>query len=92
MARGFILQAAKKWPEAAEVFLKVVDQLPEDSEDKLLAQEQHGWCLAESGEPEAATEELQAVLDRISIREGQELSKARVSWRLGVCLWRLRGK
>ena len=92
MARGFVFQAAKKWSEAADVFLKVVELLPDDNEHRAAAQEEHAWCLAEAGEPEAAIDELQSVLDLLALLDGQEPKKARVCWRIGACFWRLQGK
>lgn len=91
MGRGYVLQTAQKWADAAELFLKVTEQLPDDVDLGLVAREQHAWCLAEGGELDVAVEELQSVLDRLEDLDGYEERKARVWWRLGQCYWRLGG-
>ena len=91
MSRGYVLKAAQKWDEAAQAFLSVAEQLTGDVDIGLAAQEEHAWCLAEQGEIEVATEELQAVLDSLEVLKGIGVRKAKVWWRLGVCYWRLGG-
>lgn len=92
MARGFIMQAAGKFADASEVFLAVPKWETDDNKNIYSAREEYGWCLAEMGELESAAHELRGVLDKLELSDGQEIKKARVCWRLGVCLWRLGGE
>ncbi|EJD03262.1 TPR-like protein [Fomitiporia mediterranea MF3/22] len=91
MGRAYVFQASRRWDDAAELFLNVVNQLPDDVEVGLVAKEEHAWCLVERAEPalDVAVEELQFVLNRIEPLDGYEQRKARVWWRLGQCYWRL---
>lgn len=91
MGRGYVLQASRKWSEAASAFLAVTEHASDDIDIGLRAREEHVWCMAEEGETEVAAEELQAVLDELETFEGNDVRKARVCWRLGVCYWRLGG-
>lgn len=93
MGRGYVLQAARKWNEASELFLKVADQLPDDVDVGLVAKEEHAWCLVEKEVPELdiAIKELQSILDQVEALDGYEQRKARLWWRLGQCYWRLEG-
>lgn len=94
MGRGYVLEAACKWDEAANLFLKVSSQLRDDVDVGLVAREQHAWCLIQKEPPEldTAIAELQSVLDQIEALDGYEERKARVWWRLGQSYWRLGGK
>ncbi|KAL5485002.1 SKI3 [Sanghuangporus weigelae] len=91
MGRGYVLEAARKWNEAADLFLKVAIQMRDDVDVGLVAREQHAWCLIEKEQPELETAiaELQSVLDQIEVLDGYEERKARLWWRLGQCYWRL---
>ncbi|KAL5507335.1 SKI3 [Sanghuangporus vaninii] len=91
MGRGYVLEAAGKWNEAADLFLKVASQLRDDVDVGLVAREQYAWCLIEKEQPELETAiaELQSVLDQIEALDGYEERKARLWWRLGQCYWRL---
>lgn len=91
LARAYILQAARKWSDAADLFLRVADLLEDDINLGLAAREEHAWCLSEQGENEAAIDELTHVLERLKESDGYEERKARVCWRLGLCHWRLGG-
>ena len=94
MGRGYVFEAARKWNDAAELFLRVVNQLPEDLDVGLVAKEEYAWCLAEKEDCEldAALAELKTVLDQLGPLDGYEERKARLWWRLGQCFWRRGGK
>ena len=94
MSRGYVFKAARRWDEAADLFHRVAEQLPDDVDIGLVAREEHAWCLAEKEEPnlDIAIEELNSVLDQVEGFDGYDQRKARVWWRLGQCYWRAGGK
>lgn len=92
MGRGYVLQAANKWEDAAKLFKIVADQAPNDIETGLVAREEHGWCMVQLGRVDEALQELQEVLDELEQVEGYETRKARLWWRVGQCYWRLGGE
>ena len=92
LARGFILQHAKKWADAAEVFARVAKLDPEGLDHGLRAQEEHAWSEANFGELQAAADELRDVIAVQDQLEGREEDKARAWWRLGRCFWEMGGE
>lgn len=93
MGRAYIRETAKQWQEAAALFDKVSDLLPEDTKVGLRSREEYGWCLCHSGEVQSAIAVLQVVLDSLkAIEEDRSLDVARCLWRLGTCHWDLDGE
>ncbi|CDO72766.1 hypothetical protein BN946_scf184994.g19 [Trametes cinnabarina] len=89
MARGFVLQHAKRWEDAAELFGKIIRLKPDDADIASRAKEEHAWCAAMSGQLQAATEELREVIGELEAIEGHEEDKARCWWKLGRCYWEM---
>lgn len=92
MGRAYVLQFAKKWPEAANLFNEVVELLPEDVDDSLRAQEELAWCNAQSGDADGGSARLKEVLKILDSLENREVDQARCWWKLGKCLWDIGGK
>ncbi len=91
MGRGYILQAAKRWRDAATLFLQVYNEVDEEDALKHGALEEHAWSVLHDGESDTAIAELQQVRDSLEDGGGNEEAKARVWWRLGECFWRYGG-
>ena len=87
MSRGFILEHAKKWPEAEAIFAKVAQLDPEGVDHGLRAKEEHAWSEAMCGKLQAAVDELRDVISALDELEGREEDKARAWWRLGRYHW-----
>ncbi|KAI0082004.1 TPR-like protein [Panus rudis PR-1116 ss-1] len=87
MGRAYVLQYAKKWSDAAELFSRVVQLIPDDMDDGLRAREELAWCKAQSGDPDGGAKALREVLDTLDTLEGREHDQARCWWRLGKCYW-----
>ncbi|OJT10137.1 Superkiller protein 3 [Trametes pubescens] len=92
MGRGFILQYAKRWEEAAEFFSKVVKLQPEDFDQASRAKEERAWCLAMCGRLQESADEMREVIDALENIEGHEEDKARCWWKLGRCYWQMGDK
>ncbi|KAI0371043.1 TPR-like protein [Pilatotrama ljubarskyi] len=89
MGRGFVLQHAKKWSDAEELFGRVVKLNPEDFDQASRAKEERAWCMAMRGELQKAADELREVIGELDELEGHEEDKARCWWRLGRCYWEM---
>ncbi len=89
MSRGFILEHAKKWPEAGAIFAKVAQLDPDGVDHGLRAKEERAWSEAMCGKLQAAADELQNVISVLDDLGGREEDKARAWWRLGRCHWEL---
>src|SRR6266403_5195215 len=63
MGRGYILQRAGKWAEAASCFSRVPDGHPEETRDSIRAQEEHAWCQVQLNCMETAIAELRTVIE-----------------------------
>ncbi|OSD01253.1 TPR-like protein [Trametes coccinea BRFM310] len=87
LARGFVLQYAKRWEDAAELFAKVVRLNPDDLDAASRAKEECAWCIAKCGDLQAAADELRQVINDLEGIEGHEEDKARCWWKLGCCYW-----
>lgn len=92
LARGFVLQYAKRWEDAAELFAKVVRLNPDDLDAASRAKEECAWCIAKCGDLQAAADELRQVINDLEGIEGHEEDKARCWWKLGCCYWDMGGK
>lgn len=91
MGRGFILQYAKRWDEAADLFSKVVQLDPEDLDQGGRAKEERAWSIAMCGKQQEAADELRAVIGTLEEVEGHDDEKARCYWKLGRCYWEMGG-
>ncbi|KAI0644651.1 TPR-like protein [Trametes meyenii] len=89
MSRGFVLQYAKRWDDAAQLFARVVKQEPEDLDKIYRAREELAWCNVMLGQLHTAADELRQVIDALEELEGREEDKARSWWRLGRCYWEM---
>lgn len=86
------MQAAKRWRDAATLFLQVYNKVDDSDALKDGALEEHAWSILHNGEADAAITELQQVRDNLEDLDGNEEAKARVWWRLGECFWRSGGE
>ena len=91
MGRGYVLQAAGKWQDAAGSFDVVANKEPEGIDTGLVAKEEHAWCLIRLNRLQPAADEFQQVLDALEEVDGYETRKARLWWRLGHCYWEMGG-
>lgn len=92
MGRAFILQEAKKWNEAATLFARVGDLLPDDLNEGLRAKEENAWCLCHFKGPEIGIAPLQDILKTLKDQDDRSEDTARCLWRLGKCYWNLGGR
>ncbi|KAL0956081.1 hypothetical protein HGRIS_002250 [Hohenbuehelia grisea] len=90
MGRAFILQASKKWKEAAQGFSKVVELGPEEEVVRLHAAEELAWCRGLSENPNQGIDALKVVLEQYP--EDWSADRARCLWRIGKCYWNLDGE
>jgi superkiller protein 3 len=91
MGRGYVLQGAGKWPEAASCFSRVPDGHPEESHDSIRAQEEHAWCQVQLNHMEMAIAELRAVIELLENENDSDEDKSRCWWRLGRAYWEMGG-
>lgn len=89
LGRAAILQAEEKWIEAKTVYLRVIDILPEDENDRLRAVEEAAWCLFQCGQFVDALTSLQSTLVSLNDLPGRETDRARCLWRIGQCYWNI---
>ncbi|KAI8969575.1 TPR-like protein [Trametes punicea] len=89
MGRGFVLQHAKRWDDAAKLFTKVIRLNPEEFDVAIRAKEEHAWCEAMCREYQAAVDELREVINNLDDFEGHDEDKARCWWKLGRCYWEM---
>lgn len=87
MGRGYILQAASTWDQAAAVFNQVSSLLPGNMETGLRAREEIAWSKYQLGRYDESLQELQQVLETLEDLEGDHLNheRARCLWRIGKC-------
>ncbi|KAH9947609.1 TPR-like protein [Amylocystis lapponica] len=87
MGRAYVLQHARKWTEAGELFERVAQLLPDDLDQGLRAKEEQAWCRAMNHDLEGGANALQEVLAVLDAVEDREDDQARCWWRLGRCYW-----
>ena len=92
MGRGFILQYANKWSEAASIFSRVMVLDPESVDHGLRAKEERAWSEMMCDDLQAAADELRGVIEALDELEGRDEDKARSWWRLGRCHWEMGGE
>lgn len=91
MGRAYILQHSERWLDAETLFAKVHGLLPTDVDEGLRAQEEQAWSIAQQGNLEAASLELQHVRVTLDELDGRGVDQARCWWRLGKCYWDMGG-
>jgi len=92
MGRGYVLQRAGKWLEAASCFSRVSDGHPEETRDCIRAQEEHAWCQVQLNRIDVAITELGTVIELLENEENSDESKSRSWWRLGRAYWEMGGE
>ncbi|KAK0197963.1 superkiller protein 3 [Armillaria mellea] len=63
MGRAYVLEQANKWEDAADLFSRVHELLPDDLDNGLRAKEEHAWCRSRTGAFDFAVAALKEVLD-----------------------------
>jgi superkiller protein 3 len=97
MGKGYVLEHAGRWQEAADSFERALkqDSLPESK--RIEAREERAWSLVKARRLEEGEDELRKVI-LLREEEGEETEDvdddaiARIWWRLGKCLWYKGGK
>ncbi|KAJ7782973.1 TPR-like protein [Mycena metata] len=89
MGRGYILQYDKRWDDAAELFGRVSDLLPDDLQPGIRAKEEQAWCQSQAGGFEAGIQGLEDTLAVLMEAEGVDEDCARCLWRIGKSYWDL---
>ncbi|KIY73049.1 superkiller protein 3 [Cylindrobasidium torrendii FP15055 ss-10] len=92
MARAYIMQEAKNWQEAAELFEQVAATHEDDPSNGILAKEEAAWCKAQLGERVYAVSVLKEVFEYMDTLADFGSEIARCLWRIGVCLWDMGGE
>ncbi|KAH7108181.1 TPR-like protein [Auriculariales sp. MPI-PUGE-AT-0066] len=87
LARGYVLQSAQMWEKALNIFNHAARQSGDTEDNHLEAAEESGWCLANLKRFDEAEASLCAVLETVRDLDNREEQKARLSWRIGRCLW-----
>ncbi|KAF7375997.1 Antiviral protein [Mycena sanguinolenta] len=87
MGRAYVLQHEKRWDDAAELFSRVSDLLPEDLELGIRAKEEHAWCQSQAGEVEVGIQGLEDTLAVLMELEDAKDDCARCLWRIGKSYW-----
>ena len=92
MGRGYVLQSAGKWLEAASCFSRVSDSHTEETRDIIRAQEEHAWCEVQLNHLDEAVAELRTVIELLENEEDSDADKSRSWWRLGRAHWKMGGE
>ena len=92
MGRGYVLQRAGKWREAASCFSRASDVHPEGIRDNIRAQEEHAWCQVQLNHIDTAITELRTVIELLENEKDSDEDKSRCWWRLGKAYWEMGGK
>ncbi|KAJ7668399.1 TPR-like protein [Mycena polygramma] len=87
MGRAYILQHDKRWNDAADLFSRVSDLLPDDLQLGIRAREELAWCQSQSGELQAGIQGLEDVLAVLAELEDADAECARCLWRIGKSYW-----
>lgn len=92
MGRGYVLQGAGKWLEAASCFSRASNSQPEETRDSIRAQEEHAWCEVQLNHLDKAITELRTVIELLDNEEDSNEDKSRSWWRLGRAYWEMGGQ
>jgi len=87
LASGYVSQAAGQWSNAQQRFDRAAELTNGDDDLHLEASEEAGWCLVHLKKFAEAEQRLRGVLDVVKDMEERDEQKARLSWRVGRCLW-----
>ncbi|KAJ6593707.1 TPR-like protein [Mycena capillaripes] len=87
MGRAYILQSDKRWDDAAELFARVSDLLPDDLQLGIRAKEELAWCQSQSGALQAGIQGLEDALAVLTEVEDADVECARCLWRIGKSYW-----
>ncbi|KAJ7251764.1 TPR-like protein [Mycena haematopus] len=87
MGRAYILQHEKRWDDAAELFARVSDLLPEDLALGIRAKEEYAWCKSQAGELQSGIQGLEDALAVLTELEDAKDDCARCLWRIGKSYW-----
>jgi superkiller protein 3 len=91
MGRGYVLQRAGKWLEAASCFSRVSGH-SEETRDSIRAQEENAWCQVQLNRIDAAITELRTVIELLENEKDSDEDKSRCWWRLGRAYWEMGGE
>ena len=83
MGRGYIMQAARKWEDAARSFQQVASLLPDDLHEGLRAREEDAWCKIQAQDAETGEKILRQVTEILDNEAGRKEDSARAWWRSG---------
>ncbi|KAF5386053.1 hypothetical protein D9615_002427 [Tricholomella constricta] len=89
MGRAYILQAAGKWDDAAVLFARVDEFLPDDLNDGIRAREENAWCLCQLQRLDAGIAAFQNIVDVLKDLPDRGEDTARCLWRLGKFYWEM---
>ncbi|KAG6829553.1 hypothetical protein H0H92_004222 [Tricholoma furcatifolium] len=92
MGRAFILQAASKWEEAATLFARVDELLPDDLSDGIRAREESVWCRCQVNDVNDYLPILESIVVILQGLDERGEDTARCLWRIGKCYWEMNGK
>lgn len=92
MGRAYILQHEKRWDDAAELFARVGDLLPDDLQLGIRAKEELAWCQSQAGELQAGIQGLEDTRAVLTELEDAQDECARCLWRIGKSYWDIGGK
>ncbi|KAG5646300.1 hypothetical protein DXG03_003897 [Asterophora parasitica] len=87
MGRAYILQASNKWEEAATLFARVEELIPDDLVDGLRAREENAWCHCQLQDLHFGISTLESIVDILKDLEDRGEDTARCLWRLGKSYW-----
>src|SRR6266581_7676981 len=80
MGRGYVLQRAGKWLEAASCFSRISDSHMEETRDSIRAQEEHAWGEVHLERFDGAIAELRTVIELLENEEDSDEDKSRTWW------------
>jgi superkiller protein 3 len=87
MGRGYVMQSAKRWEDARELFGRVAALRPDDLAEGIRAKEEEAWAEVHLENLDIAEGALRSILETLDGTEERGEDKARCSYRLGRCLW-----
>ncbi|KAH0589327.1 hypothetical protein H2248_005088 [Termitomyces sp. 'cryptogamus'] len=88
MGRAFILEKAGKWDEAATLFARVDELLPDDLSTGIRAREENAWCCCQIDNADEGLPILKNIVPILQDMDNSGEDAARCLWRIGQCYWR----
>ena len=92
MGRAFILEQARKWDEAATLFARVDELLPDNLSTGVRAREENAWCRCQIDDADEGLIILKSIVHILRDMGNSGEDAARCLWRIGQCYWRMNGK